>query len=103
MHSPSPTVSLILRWYRAGNPPLWHGSGQIAGEGNDPIMIQVCCSLLFDSFQVEEVLLSLDLLHEEEILACIASRDQPSIRGEVAHVQRSDVLGKASECGILPD
>jgi len=76
---------------------------QIIGEGLHPIIVQIGCPILFDPLQVEEVLLALDLLHEQEVFPGLPCRDQLAFLGEVAHIQGPDVPGKMIKGGILPD
>ena len=76
---------------------------QIAGEGLHPIIVQIGCPVFFDPLQVEEVLLALDLLHEQEILSSISRRDQLAFLCEVAHIQGPGVIWKVIKGGILPD
>ena len=77
--------------------------GQVIGEGYDPVVVQVGCTLLFYSLQVKEVLFSFNLLHEQEVFASVSRRDQRSFFREVAHIERWDVFGEAGKGRILPD
>jgi len=76
---------------------------QVIREGDCAIVVQVGGAAILDPIQIEEVLLPLDLLHEQEVLDGISCADQLPFFCEVAHIHRWDVFGEGGECRILPD